>query len=91
MAKHILVNVPGEEGLTKSTSEGRPAHFPACFGAFRTCHGPVGLSHILLGQDEADQADASVHQPHQEAGEGEHLVAGREGSHVTKEHLKKQT
>lgn len=61
------------------------------FWCFRTGHGPVGLAHVLLSEDEADQADAAVHQPHQETRHGEDLIAGCEGGHVTKDHLKKQT
>lgn len=58
---------------------------------FCTSHGPVRLPHILLSEDEADEADASVHQPHQEAGQGEDLIAGSEGGHVTEDHLEEQT
>lgn len=58
---------------------------------FRTSHGPVGLAHILLSEDETDEADASVHQPHQETRHGEDFIAGRKGGQVTEEHLKKQT
>ena len=58
---------------------------------FRTSHGPVRLPHILLSEDEADEADASVHQPHQETGQGEDLIAGSEGGHVTEDHLEEQT
>lgn len=61
-----------------------------CRGAGGTCHGPVGLPHVLLHQDEADEADAAVHQPHQQAGHSKDLVAGGKGRHVAKEHLEEQ-
>lgn len=63
----------------------------AASGVPLTGHGPVGLPHVLLGEDEADEADAAVHQPHQEAGRGENLVAGCQGGEVAEDHLEEQT
>lgn len=58
---------------------------------FRTGHGPVGLAHVLLSENEADEAHAAVHQPHEETGHGEDLIAGRAGRHIAEDHLEKQT
>lgn len=68
--------------FTSSLSENKELH---------TGYGPVGLAHVLLREDEADQADSAVHQAHQEARRGKHLVARRRRRHVAQEHLQEQS
>lgn len=57
---------------------------------FPTRHGPVGLAHVLLREDEANESDAAVHQPHQETRGSKDLIAGRKGGHIAEDDLKEQ-